>query len=80
MPKYKISFSTSGSSHIIVEAENEADAEDIFLSGDWIAANEDWEEYDIDDIDVVDDATPLSSEVAERSGRLPRSPKARLKE
>jgi hypothetical protein len=58
MPKYKISFAVVGHTTTIVTADDEKDARELFWSQDWTAADEDWEGYEINAIEAIDDAAP----------------------
>jgi hypothetical protein len=66
MPKYKVSFSVVGSTHTIIESANADDARECFIDNvagagthdPWVAADQNWEAYEIDSIEMVEDAEP----------------------
>lgn len=58
MPRYTISYSFNGYGDVVIEADNEDSARDLFYDGDYSDQNEDGDNYEISRVES-DEPTPI---------------------
>lgn len=62
MARFKITFSSVGQTHTIIEAEDEEDARAEFEEGLWTAADPHFDFYEIDDVEEIMEEEPDQEE------------------